>query len=183
MDEHLGLQTELIGEELKEAINFFPDKIFHEYQQVFRTEATHVSIDHIQINEKDYVLETRKIPITKEGKITQVVTVIRDITKRKKAEEALRKSEEKYRTILENIREGYFEINLSGNLVFFNNSLCQILGCNEVELLGKHYKAYIAREYHKDAYQAFNLVFDLQIRKMGSNARNKSRNDISKKLV
>ena len=39
-----------------------------------------------------------------------------DLTERVKAEEALRESEEKYRTILENIEDGYCEVDIAGNL-------------------------------------------------------------------
>jgi PAS domain-containing protein len=55
--------------------------------------------------------------------------------KRKKAEspreaalETLHHNEERYRTILENIQEGYFEVDLAGNLTFFNDTLCRISG-------------------------------------------------------
>ena len=49
--------------------------------------------------------------------------------------EALSQSEEKYRSILESIDEGYFELNLDGRLTFFNESFARITGCSEDELM------------------------------------------------
>ena len=49
------------------------------------------------------------------------------INERKKAVEALKASEEKYRTILESIEEGYYEVDLEGYFVFVNDSLSKIL--------------------------------------------------------
>ena len=51
-----------------------------------------------------------------------------EVLDRMRIEEALRESEEKYRTILNSIQEGYYEVDLSGNLTFFNDSLCGIIG-------------------------------------------------------
>src|SRR5450759_1569000 len=51
-----------------------------------------------------------------------------DITERKRMEETLRSSEEKYRSILESIREGYFELDLDGNYTFANEANCRYLG-------------------------------------------------------
>ena len=50
----------------------------------------------------------------------------KEIGERRRIAEALRESEEKYRTILENIEDGYYEVNLAGNLTFFNDSICRI---------------------------------------------------------
>jgi PAS domain-containing protein len=50
-----------------------------------------------------------------------------EIIDRVQAEEALSESEEKYRTILHSIQEAYYEVDLAGNLTFFNDSLCRHL--------------------------------------------------------
>jgi len=57
------------------------------------------------------------------------------INNRKKAEEALKESEEKYRTILESMEEGYYEVDLSGNLTFFNDSTARMLGYTKDEIM------------------------------------------------
>jgi len=50
--------------------------------------------------------------------------------------ESLRKSEDRYRTMLENIEEGYYETDLLGNLIFFNDSLYNMLGYSRDEMVG-----------------------------------------------
>jgi two-component system cell cycle sensor histidine kinase/response regulator CckA len=58
--------------------------------------------------------------------------------KRRQADKALQASEAKYRTIVEGLEEGYFEIDLDQNLTFFNDPLCKILGYSREELSGKN---------------------------------------------
>ena len=79
--------------------------------------------------------------------------------KRKQAEEALRESEEKYRNILENIEDGYYEIDIAGNLTFFNDSVCRIVGYTHAELMGMNNRQYTDKENSRILYQAFNEVF------------------------
>ncbi|MEO7659191.1 MAG: PAS domain S-box protein, partial [Pyrinomonadaceae bacterium] len=83
---------------------------------------------------------------------------IRDITERKRADEELRESEQKYRTILENIEDGYFEVDVAGNLTFFNNSLCGILGYSRKELLGMNNRTFMDEQNAGKVYQTFNKV-------------------------
>ncbi|TET65824.1 MAG: PAS domain S-box protein, partial [Candidatus Aminicenantes bacterium] len=82
-----------------------------------------------------------------------------EIIERKQAEEALRGSDEKYRAILETIEEGYYEIDLAGNLTFFNESLCKILGYSRDELLGMNNRDYTTPETAKRMYQIFNQIY------------------------
>ncbi|MCX5850137.1 MAG: EAL domain-containing protein [Deltaproteobacteria bacterium] len=83
-----------------------------------------------------------------------------DITERKNMEEAFRQSEGKYRTILENIQEGYFEVDLAGNFTFFNDSMCRIAGVNREELTGVNYRQFSNQEMSKKAFKAFNKVYN-----------------------
>ena len=82
-----------------------------------------------------------------------------DITKRVEEAEALRLSEEKYRSIIENIEEGYFELDLKGNFNFFNNSLCKITGYTHEELKHTNYKKYSNHETSEKMFKLFNQVF------------------------
>jgi len=105
-------------------------------------------------------LDTQIIPLREEGdKTTSVLGISRDITERKLAEEALRESEERYRTILENIEDGYYETNLPGDLTFFNDSLCKMLGYSKDEMQGMPNKKYTDEENREKLFQAFNEVY------------------------
>lgn len=83
----------------------------------------------------------------------------RDVAARKQAEEALRESEEKYRTILENIEDSYYEVDIAGNLTFFNDSLCRLYGYSADELMGMNYRQYMDDETAKAVYQTYNTIY------------------------
>src|SRR5258705_2333094 len=68
-----------------------------------------------------------------------IMTLSEDITERKQAEEALQKSEERIRLILESSAEGIFGCDPNGNCLFCNQAAVGLLGYKEpVELLGKN---------------------------------------------
>jgi len=71
------------------------------------------------------------------------------INKRRAADDALRESEDKYRTIFKNIEEGYFEIDLEGNLTFFSDPFCKILAYPRHQLLGMNTRKYTTPETAK----------------------------------
>ncbi len=71
----------------------------------------------------------------------------------------LRTSEEKYHSILEEIEDGYYEIDLRGYLNFFNESALQFGGYSKQELLSMHYREYTRPESTEVLYQAYHQVF------------------------
>jgi len=84
---------------------------------------------------------------------------IRYAIERKRVGEALRESEERYRTILENVEDGYYEVDLAGNLTFFNDSMCRISGIPKEELMGMNNRQYSDQENAEKVFQAFNEVY------------------------
>ncbi|MFZ0726883.1 MAG: PAS domain S-box protein [Desulfobacterales bacterium] len=62
--------------------------------------------------------------------------VRQDINKRRLAYEKMREQDEKYRLIIENIDEGFFELDPQGRFSFVNDPVCKILGLGPDELSG-----------------------------------------------
>jgi len=88
-----------------------------------------------------------------------VLAFARDVTERRRAEQALRKSEEKYRSILEEMDEGYYELDSKGNYTFVNDAICRQLGYSREELMGLNYKAYTPPEERRKVVEAYSGVF------------------------
>jgi len=93
-----------------------------------------------------------------EGKHAGIITVI-DITPRKQMEQALKESEEKYRNILEDIEDGYYETDKTGKLTFANKSLYRILGYPSKDLLGKSGRVFMDGESLEKVRQVFKRVY------------------------
>jgi len=85
--------------------------------------------------------------------------IARDVTERKQVEVAFRESGEKYRTILNNIEEGYYEVDLTGNVIFFNDSLCKVIGYSKEELMGMNNRQLMTDEMARRVYQTFNEIY------------------------
>ncbi|MFA5400677.1 MAG: PAS domain S-box protein [Dehalococcoidia bacterium] len=104
-------------------------------------------------------LYTNPTPIILDGKSVGFNAILQDITRRKQAEEALRQSEAKYSTVLEQIEEAYYEVDLDGNLTFFNEATCHQLGYSVEELKGMNYRVYTSKEDMRHIYEIFNQVY------------------------
>ena len=89
-----------------------------------------------------------------------------NINERKKALEALKESEEKYRTILESIEEGYYEVDFEGYFIFVNDSLSKILGVPKIDLKFMNFWDFMDEENATRIYDTF-----LECRRTGEPAK------------
>jgi PAS domain S-box-containing protein len=77
------------------------------------------------------------------GKPKHLISVGRDITKRKRAEEALKESEEKYRSLIERANDGIVIVQ-DGKMIFANGKLFDMIGYSQKEMLNTEFLSYVA---------------------------------------
>ncbi len=78
---------------------------------------------------------------------------------RQQVEKALRQNEEKYRSIIENMQEGYFELDLAGNYTFANDAECRNMGYSREELIGMNNRQYQDERTVQEMYQRFRRLY------------------------
>jgi PAS domain S-box-containing protein len=98
----------------------------------FEAEAVNKTLQGIPID----ILISIKIPET-ESEFNMVLVNIYDISRRKMAEEALRESEEKYRTTFDNAPIAINLVSLDGRFLWVNKKFCDMTGYSKDELLNK----------------------------------------------
>ena len=82
-----------------------------------------------------------------------------DITDRKRTEQALRDSEEKYRLLVENQTDMVVEVDMEGRFQFVSPSYCQTFGKTEQELLGKAFMPLVHEEDREATAQAMQALY------------------------
>ncbi|MES0446823.1 MAG: response regulator [Desulfobacterales bacterium] len=90
---------------------------------------------------------------------TELLARIKSLLRIRTYHNALQESEERYRNILDNIHESYFEMDLAGNFTFFNDSLIRMTGYSRDELMGMNNREYTSEETAQKMYTIFNQVY------------------------
>lgn len=98
-----------------------------------KDENTVYEVDFIKKNRGIVTFEINSQVRYIKGKPYEVFGIARDVTERKKANEALKNSEEKYRMIFENAPLGIMTADISGNIIEINPVLLQMLGSKSIQ--------------------------------------------------
>ena len=160
-------RRELIGMNNRQIMDEYNSKrVYEVFNKVFVTGMAAKAFDW-ELIRKDGTKSTLEVSVSlrksPQGEPIGFSGIARDISRRKMMERALRESEEKYRTIIENIEDGYYEVDLAGNFTFFNDSLCRMTGYARDELMGLNYRQLTDDYNAKRVYNVFNTVFITQL--------------------
>ncbi|HEV2610864.1 MAG TPA: PAS domain S-box protein [Noviherbaspirillum sp.] len=168
---HMGTKEEVLGLNYRDYMDADTAAYVRKvYNQVFHSGAQ-AELTEYKVWRRDgsaCVAQTAmQLIIDKNGVPCGFRGVTRDNTERRDAEEALRASEEKYRSILESITDAYYEVDLAGNLVLYNDAFSRMTGYGLTEMIGWNYRKYQAKEDSAYVFTQFNEVYRTGVAKKG----------------
>lgn len=109
----------------------------HRFAQFKEKGAIHSEFIVIHKNGQQLIIAfDGKVAYHPDGTFKQTHCILKDITKQVQAEEALRASEERYKTILKTAMNGFWILDSKGIIKEVNASYCVMSGYSENELIG-----------------------------------------------
>ena len=69
-------------------------------------------------------------------------------------------SSERYQAFIENIEDGVYEVDIHGNFLYFNQSLCKLFGYPKEEIQFQNFSKFMTEEYAKQAFENFNRIYE-----------------------
>ena len=87
------------------------------------------------------------------------IAIVKDISERKQMEDALQKSEAKYRGLVEHTHAGIASVDLEGRLIFVNTGLCEMIGYSENEILSHYFADFLHPDDREKVLKLFQPDF------------------------
>ncbi len=137
----------LVGKSFKDVV---PREILAQSVKDFASTIKRKSTRHeLEFKTSDgniLTVETTTIPCFNGRKPIASLGIMRNITDRKEMEKALRKSEERFRSIVENSPSSISIIDDHFRIIYVNNGICRILGRPRDEIVGKDYRKFLDKD-------------------------------------
>jgi PAS domain S-box-containing protein len=108
-------------------------------------------------NSEKKSIEINSVLILKENVPLGSLVIVRDITERKKREEALRESEEKYKDLFESAMDAIVTLDLKGSITAVNSSVLRF-GYEKEDLVGKNFLDFVSKEYWPAVMRDFSKI-------------------------
>ncbi|MCL6501024.1 MAG: PAS domain S-box protein, partial [Candidatus Pacearchaeota archaeon] len=117
------------------------------YQRILRGEKLPSYELRIRSKSGEYLVgEFTSVPIIENGKILGEFGVVQDITERKSIENALKESEELFRSIVENSHDTILIIDDAFRIIYANAEITKNGGCSKEELVGQDFRKFLDEE-------------------------------------
>jgi PAS domain S-box-containing protein len=112
---------------------------------------------HLNKNGSRLPVEIHSRAITYRGKKV-ILNVARNVSKRIEAQKALRESEERYRSVVENSRDGILILNKDLSILYANEVFAEIIGCPQPDIEGHALKKYLEPSGYSDVETYFQAI-------------------------
>ncbi len=106
------------------------------------------------LGELRYVIFSKAALTDSEGAVSGLIGAILDITERKHTEEALRESDERFRTLFKSSRDAILMMDPEGRVSYWNPAAERMFGYSSVEAVGRNLHELVAPEGYHEAYRA-----------------------------
>ena len=155
-----------VNEAFAQMHGYSPGELIGEHLSVFHTPEQMPSVDaanreaiakgafiglvgHARRDGTTFLGAMRNWAITDDrGNPVGIIGTLRDVTDREEVQRALRRSEQRYRMLYENLRDGSATVNLEGRIVECNTPFLEMLGYSQEEILALTYKEITPAKWH-----------------------------------
>ncbi|MEJ2657683.1 MAG: PAS domain S-box protein [Desulfobacterales bacterium] len=132
---------EMIGKPIQDLNVLFPGSLEKASSDIMKVLAG----ERIPLSQYEFISrdgtkkfgEVSAVPLIRDGKVFEMISVARDITERKRVEDALKQSEEKYRIVLEASPDPVIVYDIESKVIYFNPAFTRVFGWSLEERLGK----------------------------------------------